>query len=75
MRGFGRAPIVVKPEGTKDDLVALFLKNGLVVLVLVLVIVPENLNYNTLDSRERADNSAQVGDYEGVNDSLKLHGA
>lgn len=64
----------MKPEGTHDNLVAdraamLFLRRVGVVVVL------KNLNEEGFDFGECTNDSAHVGDYEGVDKVFELHGA
>ena len=60
MGGFGRTPVVVKPEGPHDQfLVFVFaVLNGLV--------VPKNLKDYGFDFGDCTDDSAHVGYYESV---------
>ncbi|TKY53271.1 hypothetical protein E2542_SST24797 [Spatholobus suberectus] len=74
--GFGRAPVVVKPEGAEDELLAhlLLLVVGEEVINVGLVSL-EDFDDCGFDFGKCANDAAQVGDYEGVDEALQLHGA
>ncbi|QCE05200.1 hypothetical protein DEO72_LG9g201 [Vigna unguiculata] len=75
LRGFGGAPVVVKPEGAGDDLLGHLLLSVVEVVNVVGVVSLEGLQDCSFEFGECTNDAAHVGDYEGVDEALQLHGA
>lgn len=67
MRRLGRTPIIVKPEGTHNYLVLIFVVDVLVVL--------ENFKNNGLDFGKCTNDSAHVGYYDCVHEAFEFREA
>lgn len=67
----------MEPEGAKDDLLGHLLLLVVVeeVNVGLVFLSLEDFDYYGFDLGECTDDAAHVGDYEGVDEALKLHGA
>lgn len=70
----------MKPEGTHNNLLAdlaavLFLRRVGEEVNVGVVVVLKNLNDKGFDFGECTNDSAHVGDYEGVDKVFELHGA
>jgi len=75
LRGFGGAPVVVKPEGAGDDLLGHLVLSVVEEVNVVGVVSLERLEDCSFELRECTNDAAHVGDYEGVDETLELHGA